>query len=78
MPAAYRCTACAVAWPYQGAYVLCPQCGASCWRSSSDEPMPFHEAESLRKHAEFERYCEKRDRDRYLEAQRLIGSVLTD
>lgn len=60
-----RCTTCNVNWPLDASrYGVCPQCHGATWQSSSGDPIGDAEARSIKAHADFERYCAKRDADR--------------
>ncbi len=71
----YRCTACAVNWPYAKAYRNCVQCKDVCTPISNDEPIDFDDAESLRKTAEFERFYARREAKKLLEAAAEIARL---
>lgn len=59
--AARRCSLCAINWPTKAEYIDCPVCEEKTSRMYNADPLDEEEAASLRKHAEFDRYYERRE-----------------
>jgi Zn finger protein HypA/HybF involved in hydrogenase expression len=65
MTAARRCSTCGIDWPNHNLkYKVCPKCEGSLFATTSGTPMPEDEALSLKRHCEFDHYCQKRDYER--------------
>lgn len=59
----WRCTGCAIHWPFQGCYKECPICQETCWVSSSG-PIPDDEARLLASDAHTNRQAARERRER--------------
>ncbi len=59
-PSTYRCSNCAINWPYTRDYRQCPACKDAC-SHMQDESIDEAEAEGIVKRIRFEEFCAKRD-----------------
>lgn len=63
MSNAYRCSICAVDWPYDSLeYQTCPECGEQTSGIRDANPIDAGEARSRKRHAEFERWLDNNNR----------------
>lgn len=61
--ASYRCSICTIDWPLKKEFKRCPQCELTTTRFYNITPISSEEAESLKLHAEFERFYAKWDEE---------------
>jgi len=73
-PMSMRCSPCGINWPRIADFCKCPECGGDTSVMNST-PLPLAEAYSLKRHAEFERYFEKWDRERWKQQQQELSSL---
>lgn len=63
----FRCSMCNICWPHEDRFKQCAQCGHMCWPKDTDPEkdnmLTVEEADRRLKQAQFEKYCEKRDRE---------------
>lgn len=56
----YRCTTCAISWPYDSTYATCPICEGKTDGMTNLAPLSAADAKSAKAHADFERYYARR------------------
>lgn len=62
--AAWRCKSCLVNYPKVGDYQVCPTCEEGCDGMANATPITVDEAQSIARHAQFNREYEKYDAER--------------
>lgn len=74
MSSAYHCSQCGTNWPLDPVYARCPECACATGQISV-QPIPDTEADSRRKHAEFEAFWEKWDAARPVREANAIAAL---